>query len=421
LKKQQNLVNTGINSMKPFITSYGRIELKNSTTLVVTENDTGLYVSFNIIGIVFLTISILSLVRLSFLKMSEMEITRSQLAQSILNASSASYYFLGGFISLLILMLSLKLLIWGQENKQKYFKYLSGLLFLVSTFLLVSLTNTHILSQGIFTLIRKFPVGFFYSILILVSSLFLYLGISFWKSPYPYYRERIITFSLTKSTLIQKIIRYPIPFIIYKNRKLNYDSSWVEAKYEYPLSDIISIHKYTSEKSDEFTYFVMLLFSKTNTYFPTIESRTVKENNQILNIISSFLSLPCGKDLNIKNLGFSNPLFNATFGRILDPNLVNNHVNNILASHSQKISVSATMMMSENNKRLAINPNDPEACLMLGLAFMGINQFEAAIKKLQQSKILYEKLGEKRQSVKVADYLYRLQTYMIPNSINNEI
>jgi hypothetical protein len=58
---------------------------------------------------------------------------------------------------------------------------------------------------------------------------------------------------------------------------------------------------------------------------------------------------------------------------------------------------------------------------MLGLAFMGINQFEAAIKKLQQSKILYEKLGEKRQSVKVADYLYRLQTYMIPNSINNEI
>ena len=35
--------------MKPFITSYGRIEQKNSTTLVVTENDTGLYVSFNII------------------------------------------------------------------------------------------------------------------------------------------------------------------------------------------------------------------------------------------------------------------------------------------------------------------------------------------------------------------------------------
>jgi hypothetical protein len=49
---------------------------------------------------------------------------------------------------------------------------------------------------------------------------------------------------------------------------LNYDSSWVEAKYEYPLSDIISIHKYTSEKSDEFTYFAMLLFSRLIHIFP---------------------------------------------------------------------------------------------------------------------------------------------------------
>jgi hypothetical protein len=122
-----------------------------------------------------------------------------------------------------------------------------------------------------------------------------------------------------------------------------------------------------------------------------------------------------------KNLIFSNHLVNITLERIFDPNLVNNQSSRILGSHNQKISVSATMMMEENQRRLALNPNDPEACLMLGLAFMGINQFEAAIKKLQQSKILYEKLGEQRQSVKVADYLYRLQTYMIPNSINNEI
>lgn len=140
--------------MKPFLTSYGRIERKNSTTLVVTENDTGLYVSFNIIGIVFLTISILSLVRLSFFKISNLEITRSQLAQSILNASSASYYWGFGFISLLILMLALKLLIFGQENRQKYFKYLSGLLFFISAFLIVNLTYTPILSQGLFALIR---------------------------------------------------------------------------------------------------------------------------------------------------------------------------------------------------------------------------------------------------------------------------
>jgi hypothetical protein len=165
----------------------------------------------------------------------------------------------------------------------------------------------------------------------------------------------------------------------------------------------------------------MLLFSKTNTYFPTIESRTVKENNQVLDIVCKFLSLPKGEDLNNKNLIFSNHLVNITLERIFDPNLVNNQSSRILGSHNQKISVSATMMMEENQRRLALNPNDPEACLMLGLAFMGINQFEAAIKKLQQSKILYEKLGEQRQSVKVADYLYRLQTYMIPNSINNEI
>jgi hypothetical protein len=131
--------------------------------------------------------------------------------------------------------------------------------------------------------------------------------------------------------------------------------------------------------------------------------------------------LPKGEDLNNKNLIFSNHLVNITLERIFDPNLVNNQSSRILGSHNQKISVSATMMMEENQRRLALNPNDPEACLMLGLAFMGINQFEAAIKKLQQSKILYEKLGEQRQSVKVADYLYRLQTYMIPNSINNEI
>jgi hypothetical protein len=131
--------------------------------------------------------------------------------------------------------------------------------------------------------------------------------------------------------------------------------------------------------------------------------------------------LPKGEDLNNKNLIFSNHLVNITLELIFDPNLVNNQSSRILGSHNQKISVSATMMMEENQRRLALNPNDPEACLMLGLAFMGINQFEAAIKKLQQSKILYEKLGEQRQSVKVADYLYRLQTYMIPNSINNEI
>jgi hypothetical protein len=63
-------------------------------------------------------------------------------------------------------------------------------------------------------------------------------------------------------------MRYPIPFVIYRNGKLNYVSSWVEAKYKYPLSDVTSIHKYTSEKSDEFTYFAMLLFSRLIHIFP---------------------------------------------------------------------------------------------------------------------------------------------------------
>jgi hypothetical protein len=36
-------------------------------------------------------------------------------------------------------------------------------------------------------------------------------------------------------------MRYPIPFVIYRNGKLNYVSSWVEAKYKYPLSDVTSI------------------------------------------------------------------------------------------------------------------------------------------------------------------------------------
>ncbi|WP_353932998.1 hypothetical protein WJM97_10610 [Okeanomitos corallinicola TIOX110] len=389
--------------MKSFVTSYGCIEQKNSSTLIATENDTGLYVSFKVIGIVILAISIQILVSFLFVNTGNIEITRNQIAQSLLTASATNYYWSIGFLSLLIISLALKLFIWGEENKQKYFrylsKYLSGLLFFISVFLLISLTNIQILSQSLFIAITNFPVGILYCILILVLLFFVYIGISFWKSPYSYYRERITIFSKTQNTLIQKITRYPIPLIIYKNGNFNFASSWVEAKYEYPLSDIISIHRYTSEKSDEFTYFVMLLFSKTNTYFPTIESRNIKENNQVLDIISTFLSLPCGEDLS--NLSSS---------------FIKNH---FLVSHNQKISISATMMMTENQRRLAENPHDPDACLMLGLAFMGINQFDAAIEKLQQSKILYEKLGERRQSVKVGDYLDGLQAYMASKSIKN--
>jgi len=69
------------------------------------------------------------------------------------------------------------------------------------------------------------------------------------------------------------------------------------------------------------------------------------------------------------------------------------------------------MMLEENQRRLTENENDPEANLMIGLAFMGMKLFDAATEKLQKSKKLYEQIGQKENSVKVQDYLELLQIH----------
>ncbi len=74
------------------------------------------------------------------------------------------------------------------------------------------------------------------------------------------------------------------------------------------------------------------------------------------------------------------------------------------------------MMLEENQRRLAHNDDNPEANLMLGLAYMGMNLLDVASEKLQKAKTLYERFGQKREAVKVKDYLDKLHLYLIANS-----
>ncbi len=287
--------------MKPRITtSYGWIEQKNSNVLVSTENDTGIYVSFNLIGIAILVMSSFSFIALAFKKTSEFEIVRDAIAKTVLTAPKTAYYWAIALFSSLLLGLALHLLVRGRIDY--YFKYLAGFLFFISAFLLAGLTNIERFSQQISLVISTIPAELLYVGSILIVLFLIYVGISFWKSPFPYYRQKITIFDKNTGYLIQEILRNPIPLIVCRNNGIGFNFPWVDEKYEYPLSDVVSVHQYTSENSDEFTFFTILHLRKTDTYFPTIESRTIEENNQAIDVLCQFLLLPRGEDLNKKRL-----------------------------------------------------------------------------------------------------------------------
>jgi len=310
---------SGIKLSKPFKTSYGQIEQTTPATLTLTSNNTGVYISFNLIGIVILSMSFPLMLDFLFLKNPKIfEISRNIFAENLLTAPAINYVWVIAFLVCLFLWLAIDFLI--KARIIIFCKYLSGLMFFTVAFLLACSTNIPSLSRQLALLVSKILLEIPYFGSIFVLLFLIYLGISLWNSPYPHEAEKIIVFDQNEGLMTERNIVYPLPLAFFSNVKIRFGRLPVlKEKYEYPLSDIVSIHKYTCDGGDEFTYYTTLNFGKTNTYFLAQWSKTERENQQVIEILSGFLAVPLGNDLNKKKVGFSNPLLSSAFENIFNP------------------------------------------------------------------------------------------------------
>ena len=412
--------------MLSLTTSSGKIEQKTSTMLVSTENNSGYYVDIRAVGIGILFGSSLAIISAFSSLISALQASTA-IDSEELRSSIAGFFtdpLIICLLSLVLFRLAIHLMIRGRVHS--YLKYLSALIFFLSALNLVLLTNTEISRQILSFILSEIPSNLFHFLIQTSNFMFLsfmvYIGISFCQAPFLHFRERVLIIDKNKHILTEKIIKNPFPLMLYRNGKITFASPWVKEKYEYPLTDIVAVHTY-NETSDTSGYWAMLHFAKTDTYLPAIMSEDRKENKQVIDVLCKFLAVPEGEDLNNKTISFSmSHIINDVIGCFDIPK---NEVarrkseeqsRKILGTESQKIAVSAAMMLQENQRRLTVNPDDPEVNLMLGIAFMGMNLFDAATEKLQKSKMLYDQLGQEQQSLVVIDYLEKLQAYLTVNS-----
>jgi hypothetical protein len=180
-----------------------------------------------------------------------------------------------------------------------------------------------LLSSGrvIELLSQKLPQGIDRTLVVLiywlVMAIALYVGLSFWKSPFPFKRVKVTTLDKNTNTLIEEVISYPFPLVRFKNGSFVYNQKTsIESSFKYDLSSINSIHEYTYDAGDEFIYFAALYFKKFDVYLPIFDTHTQKKAAQVISILCEFLGVDRGVNLNKKSISFTNPLLNLAVEKV---------------------------------------------------------------------------------------------------------
>jgi len=180
----------------------------------------------------------------------------------------------------------------------------------------------------------------------------------------------------------------------------------------FPLEKITSVHAMTVDTVDGFEEYLVIYMGEIDTYLAIWEQSFSKNGHRIPAKISKFLGQPIEAAINKPAaISFSLPIINNMVQQVSARREgIRVNARNTFLSYERKLAISAALLtLEENHRAVQQKPNDAHAHLILGLAYLGHNWKESAIKHLQIAHRLFMECNDKRHAKKVQAYLAALK------------